>query len=224
MAQDASTPSACKLDDHGFASASRMPSAAGRVMVVDDEALLRALLLDCLTVQGYEVAAFGSGAEALHAVSTFQPDVIVVDMRMPGLSGTQVRDELQRKGVTVPVILISGTPEPTDSGGFFAALKKPFNLTTVAEVVAAAVNHRRTATGPVARQGREMASDLMYLCARIVDIIRAQSAALCAKCLTGLMANEGSADELDIRVAVVHLSLSPGFASGETCGGCDLPA
>jgi FixJ family two-component response regulator len=116
-------------------------------MVVDDDALVRGLLLDFLTVERYEVAAFGSGAEALQAVSTFQPDVILVDMRMPGLLGTQVRDELQRKGVTVPVILISGTPELTESG-FFAALKKPFNVTTVAEVVAAAVNHRRTATGP----------------------------------------------------------------------------
>lgn len=69
-----------------------------------------------------------------------------------------------------------------------------------------------------------MASDLMYLCARIIDIVRAQSAALCAKCLTGLTANEGGADELDIRVAVVHLSLSPGFAMSETCGVCGLPA
>ena len=65
-----------------------------------------------------------------------------------------------------------------------------------------------------------MASDLRYLCARIVGIVRAQSPALCAKCLTGLVANEAGADELDIRVAVVHLSLSPGFASSETCGGC----
>jgi hypothetical protein len=69
-----------------------------------------------------------------------------------------------------------------------------------------------------------MASDLRYLCARIVDIVRAQRVALCVKCLTGLMANEAGADELDIRVAVVHLSLSPGFASSDTCGGCDLPA
>ena len=134
MAQDVSASRACKLDGGA--------STTGRVMVVDDEALVRGLLLDCLTVQGYEVAAFGSGAEALQAVSTFQPDAILVDMRMPGLLGTQVRDELQRNGVTVPVILISGTPGPTGSG-FFATLKKPFNVTTVAEVVASAVQHQR---------------------------------------------------------------------------------
>ena len=44
--------------------------------------------------------------------------------------------------------------EPTESG-FFAALKKPFNVTTVAEVVAAAVNHRRTATGLADGAARE---------------------------------------------------------------------
>ena len=69
-----------------------------------------------------------------------------------------------------------------------------------------------------------MVSDLMYLCARIVDTVQTQSAALCAKCLTGLVANEAGADEVDIRVAIVHLSLSAGFASGDTCGRCDLPA
>jgi FixJ family two-component response regulator len=115
-------------------------------MVVDDAALVRGLLEDFLTGEGYEVVAFAAGAEALQAVSTFQPDVVLVDMRMPGLSGTDVRDELQRKGITVPVILISGTPGRTKTG-FFAALTKPFDVTTVAEVVAAAMKHRRTA-GP----------------------------------------------------------------------------
>ena len=123
-------------------------------MVVDDDALVRGLLLDVLRIQRYEVAAFGSGSEALQAVSTFRPDVILVDMRMPGLSGKQVRDELQKNGVTVPVILISGTPQPTASG-FFAAVKKPFNVTTVAEVVAAAVKHRRTATASANGAARE---------------------------------------------------------------------
>ena len=79
----------------------------------------------------------------LHAVPTFQPDVIVVDMLMPGLSGPEVLDALRRAGVTVPVILISGNPASAGEH-FFGVLRKPFNLRALAELVAAAVDHGRT--------------------------------------------------------------------------------
>jgi FixJ family two-component response regulator len=120
-----------------------MPPATGRVMVVDDEALVRELLHIFLAGEGYEAIAFATGTEALGAVPAFHPDVILVDRRMPGLSGTDVLDELRRTGVTVPVILISGTPGRPGEG-FFWTLLKPFDLRTVGEVVAAAVNHRRS--------------------------------------------------------------------------------
>jgi DNA-binding response OmpR family regulator len=79
-----------------------------RVLVADDEPHVREFLRDFLTSQRYEVAAFATGAQLLNAVRTFQPDVVVVDMLMPGLSGTDVLAALRRAGVTVPVILISG--------------------------------------------------------------------------------------------------------------------
>jgi len=65
--------------------------------------------------------------------------------------------------------------------------------------------------------------DLKKLCERIEDLLRKQGSALCAKCLTDLVAGEHGADDVDTRVAVVHLSLSLGFASGGTCGKCGLP-
>ena len=120
-----------------------MPPETCRVMVVDDEALVRDLLHMFLVGEGYEVIAFASGTEALGAVPAFRPDVILVDSRMPGLSGTDVLGELRRTRVTVPVILISGTPGRPGEG-FFCALLKPFDLQTLAEVVGAAVNHRRS--------------------------------------------------------------------------------
>jgi FixJ family two-component response regulator len=78
-------------------------------------------------------------------VPTFQPDVILLDMLMPGLSGREVFDALRRTGVTVPAILISGTPGMVEEG-FFRVLRKPFDLRTIADVVAAAVNHRRSSS------------------------------------------------------------------------------
>jgi FixJ family two-component response regulator len=119
-----------------------MPVATGRVVVVDDEPHIRELLRDFLAGVGYEVMTFPSGILALKAVPTVQPDVILVDMLMPGLSGTDVLDALRTAGFTMPVILLSGTPQRA-SQGFFRQLVKPFNLRTVAEAVAAAMNHSK---------------------------------------------------------------------------------
>ena len=119
-----------------------MNPAAGSVLIADDEPHVRELLRDFLTGQGYEVATAATGDEALDAVPTFRPDVILVDRLMPGLSGTDVLDALRRAGVTVPVILMSGH-HATVPEGFFGVLRKPFNLPRLAEVVAAAMGHGR---------------------------------------------------------------------------------
>jgi two-component system KDP operon response regulator KdpE len=78
---------------------------------------------DFLTRVGDEVAPAETGAAALEAVPIFQPDVILLDMAMPGMSGADVLDALRRAGLTVLVILISGRPITPD--GVFALLKKP---------------------------------------------------------------------------------------------------
>jgi len=113
------------------------------VLIADDDAQIRELLRHFLTREGYLVSAVESGREALDAVPTFQPDIILVDMVMPGLSGTDVLNALRRAGVTVPAILISAY-DVIATEGFFRVLRKPFNLRTLAEVVAAAVDEGRT--------------------------------------------------------------------------------
>jgi CheY-like chemotaxis protein len=117
-------------------------SSSGRVLVVDDELLVRDMLRDFLTTVGDEVATVGSGAEALEVVPVFRPDVILVDMVMPGMSGAEVLQALRRAGHTVPVILISGYIEAPPEG-FFAFLRKPFDLRKLAEVVTAAMRQGR---------------------------------------------------------------------------------
>jgi FixJ family two-component response regulator len=120
-----------------------MTKQPGRVMVVDDEPHVREFLRDFLISLRYEVAAFATGRQLLDAVPTFQPDVIVIDMRMPGLSGAEVLAALRRAGVTVPVILVSGN-QLTVPEGVFDFVKKPFDLRTLAGVVSAAVDQGRT--------------------------------------------------------------------------------
>jgi DNA-binding NtrC family response regulator len=120
-----------------------MKGAPGRVLIVDDEPHVRGLLRDFLTSVGNEVATAASGADALKMVPVFQPEVILTDMLMPGMSGADLLDALRRAGVTVPVILISGQPI-TMPEGFFGLLRKPFDLRKLAEVVTAAIDQGRT--------------------------------------------------------------------------------
>ncbi len=114
-----------------------------RILVADDEPLVREFLRDLLASEGYEVAVFATGRQLIEAVPIFPPDAVVVDMMMPGLSGTEVLAALRRAGRAVPVILISGH-RITEPEGFFAFVKKPFNLPHLIEVLAAAVDRGRT--------------------------------------------------------------------------------
>jgi len=114
-----------------------------RVLIADDERHILQLLSDFLSGQGYDVTVVANGAAALSAVPTVQPDVILLDMVMPGLTGRDVFDALRGARVTVPVILMSGN-EVALREGFFAVLTKPFDLGKLGEVVAAAVDLGRT--------------------------------------------------------------------------------
>jgi DNA-binding response OmpR family regulator len=116
-----------------------------RVLIAEDEPPLRELLHDFLASQGYEVIAVSTGAQVLEAVPTFQPDVIVVDMVLPGLSGIEILAALRQAAYTVPVILTSGHHVAVREG-FFGVLRKPFTFQRLVEVVAAAVDHGRTSS------------------------------------------------------------------------------
>jgi DNA-binding NtrC family response regulator len=119
-----------------------MKRSRGRILIVEDEPLVSGLLRDILTTMADEVATAASGADALDVVPVFQPDVILTDMIMPGMSGPDLLVALRRAGVTVPVILMSG--QITMPEGFFGLLEKPFDLQKLAQVVTAALNQGRT--------------------------------------------------------------------------------
>src|SRR5262245_25108174 len=120
-----------------------MTEPFGRVLVIDDERHVREVLRDFLASMGDEVATAANGLEALEIAPTFQPEVILTDMKMPGMSGAEVLDALRRMGVTVPVILITGHPIEMPEG-FFSLLYKPFDLRKLAEIVTEAMSYGRT--------------------------------------------------------------------------------
>lgn len=109
------------------------------VIVADDDDELRDLIADALRSDGYKVVEARDGEELLSLVAdsvgdaATRPDVVVVDVRMPKLSGLGVLEELRRTYVRLPVVVITGfSPDSVEVVarrlGAMGVLRKPFDM------------------------------------------------------------------------------------------------
>jgi two-component system response regulator VicR len=102
-----------------------------RILIVDDEETVRDLLQRTLQKVGYDVITAANGQEALDKVSQCNVNLVLLDMKMPGLDGFQVLDGIRQRS-NIPVIMLSGMRDETikiDSLGLGADdyVVKPFN-------------------------------------------------------------------------------------------------
>jgi two-component system OmpR family response regulator len=107
-----------------------------RVLVVDDEASIRALLSATLRLTGFEVRVASGGREAMSAAAEFSPDLVVLDVMMPDLDGFAVAQSLRSSGQPVPVLFLTARDSVEDriSGLTVGAddyVAKPFSLEEV---------------------------------------------------------------------------------------------
>ena len=108
------------------------PEAKANVFVVDDDEAVRNSLSLLLKSQGMPVVTYGSATEFLAAYDLEQPGCIILDVRMPGMSGLELQDELNRRGAVIPVIFITGhgdVPMAVEAmqHGALDFLQKPFS-------------------------------------------------------------------------------------------------
>jgi two-component system alkaline phosphatase synthesis response regulator PhoP len=104
-----------------------------RVLVVDDEPEIVRGLSDNLTFEGYQVLAAGDGVSALALAAREAPDLILLDIMMPPPNGWDVCRELRRRGIDVPIIMLSARGEEVDRVlglelGADDYITKPFSL------------------------------------------------------------------------------------------------
>jgi two-component system response regulator MprA len=84
------------------------------ILVVDDDAPIRRMLERTLAAKGYSVSSSADGGSAMAAVERSAPDLVVLDVAMPGLDGLAVSRLLRRKGLAVPILMLTardGVPD-----------------------------------------------------------------------------------------------------------------
>lgn len=102
-----------------------------RVLVVDDEPDIRATVSAMLEIEGYSVVEATNGADALAAIEQDPPDLILLDMRMPVLDGWGFADELRRRSMRIPIVVMTAARDAATWAAEIAAsdyLAKPFGF------------------------------------------------------------------------------------------------
>ena len=81
--------------------------SVGAILVVDDDAPIRRMLVRTLAAEGFEARAAPDGGAALAAIEESAPDVLVLDVAMPGLDGLDVARRVRTKGLAFPILLLT---------------------------------------------------------------------------------------------------------------------
>lgn len=115
-----------------------------RVLVVDDEQIVRDVLLVTLAGTGYEVESAPDGARAIELLRTASFDLLITDVRMPGIDGLTVVREARRRSSTMAIVIITGASSEAIAIeainlGVNGYLTKPFGVERVLAVVARAL-------------------------------------------------------------------------------------
>lgn len=110
------------------------------IYIVDDDDAVRDSLRFLLETNGYNVLTFSSGEEFLEKYDPTLVSILITDVRMPGMSGLQLQEELNARKVNIPIVFITGhgnVPMAVNTlkQGAMDFIEKPFNLSDIQEVI-----------------------------------------------------------------------------------------
>ena len=115
------------------------------ILIVDDEKSMRDFLKILLTKEGYEVIVAGDGNQALTALGKNRVDLVISDIRMPGMGGLELLSKVKDEADDIPVIMITAFASPNDAvqamkSGAYDYISKPFNVDEIKSVIYTATN------------------------------------------------------------------------------------
>ena len=184
-----------------------------RLLVVDDEPNLLRAVAACLRAEGYEVTTARSGAEALVRLAETVPDLIVSDIRMPGMDGYQLARQLRASSRTslVPVVFLTAKDETSDRvegfrSGVDAYLTKPFEPDELVAVIAGILARVERTHAEIARLVGASTEDAERVVIPDEDLTEAEGR-IAAAVARGLSNKEIAAEfEISVRTVENHIS------------------
>ncbi len=134
------------------------------VLMVDDEVEFTVATSRLLERRGFSVTVVHSGEEALAILPEIQPEVVLLDIRMPGMDGEEAFDQIQQQRPNLPIIVLTGhgaIPQAfrMSKGGVFDYLGKPCEIEELMEKLTAAVNRDVNATAEPRPEPPEFAGE-----------------------------------------------------------------
>jgi two-component system, chemotaxis family, CheB/CheR fusion protein len=121
--------------------ASAQHVAPVRIVVIEDDDAMREMVATALRLKGYQVRTAGDGLAGLRLLDAYEPDLVVLDLNLPIVSGLDVVNELRAIAKTrrTPLIAISGQDQQLrlakDTNEFMATIAKPFDPQTLVRAV-----------------------------------------------------------------------------------------
>jgi CheY-like chemotaxis protein len=109
-----------------------------RILLVDDNTIVRDMLVDLVGSLGYQTDAAAGGEEALELFDRGHYGMVLTDLLMPGMSGWEVLAALRQRDPHIPVVIVTGSPvvgDPRASQPGVAVLKKPVDVTALDSMI-----------------------------------------------------------------------------------------
>ena len=126
------------------------PARSRNILVVEDDAEVRRVIVECLGLIGYAVTEAPNGSEGLAAIASSKPDLLVVDYAMPDMTGAEVISRAREMVGDLPVIMATGYADMAEVerlAGKPAILRKPFDIGTLGDAVATALDRSGALSG-----------------------------------------------------------------------------
>lgn len=143
-----------------------MSTAGPRILVVDDERAIRRFLRAALTAQGYAVVEVDTGEDAIATVPMIRPDLIILDLGLPGHDGIEVTKQI-REWSRIPIVILSVRGQDEDKiaaldAGADDYLTKPFSVGELLARIRVAMRHASGSSDEPVLSTGEMTVDLAH--------------------------------------------------------------
>lgn len=153
-------------------------TSADKIWIIDDDRSIRWVLEKALSAVGLDVTSFEDGTQVLKRLNSEQPDVLISDIRMPGIDGIELLSRINERYPDIPVIIMTAHSDLDSAlsayeGGAFEYLPKPFDVDEAVSLTQRALAQRRKTRHEHGETGEEEGAEIIGEAPAMQEVFRA---------------------------------------------------